>query len=91
MFCSENYHIIGYGDEINERMYEDPEASYAWGGMNNEEEAGSVVRVVRVGPSFLSHPSAAQLLLSSIFAASVDNFLSCGLSQCSQQHIDQVN
>lgn len=90
MFCSENHHIIGYGNERYERMYQDPEASHAWG-LNNEEETGSAIRVVRVGPSFPSHPTAAQLFLSSIFAASVDNFLSRRPSQCSQQHIDHVN
>ncbi|XP_053173942.1 uncharacterized protein LOC128357603 [Scomber japonicus] len=70
-------------------MYQDPRASHAWG-TNNEKETGSAVGVVWVGPTFPSHPTAAQLLLSSIFAASVDNFLSRGPPQCSQQHIDQV-
>lgn len=50
MFCSENHHIIGYGNKRYERMYQDPEASHALG-LNNEEETGSAVRVVRVGPS----------------------------------------
>lgn len=57
MFCSENHHR-------NERTYQDPEASHAWG-LNNEETR-SAVRVVGVGPSSASHPTAAQLLLSSI-------------------------
>lgn len=78
------------GIKGNERMYQDPRASHAWG-LNNEEETGSAVRVGRVGPSSLCHPTAAQLFLSSIFAASVDNFLRRRPSQCSQQHIDQVN
>ncbi|XP_062283090.1 uncharacterized protein LOC133987661 [Scomber scombrus] len=69
-------------------MYQEPGASHAWG-TNNEEETGSAVGVVWVGPTFPSHPMAAQLLLSSIFAASVDNFHSRGPPQCSQQHIDQ--
>ncbi len=71
-------------------MYQVAEASHAWR-LNNEEEMGSAVRVVRVGPSVPSHNTAAQLFLSSIFAASVDNFLSRRPFQCSQQHIDQLN
>lgn len=77
MFCSGNHHIIGYENKRYERVYQDHVPFHAWG-VNNEEEAGSAARVVRVRPSFLSHPTAAQLLLSSIFAASVDNFLSHG-------------
>lgn len=57
-------------------MYQDPAASHAsgWGGgcggLNNEQETGSAVGVVRVGPSSLSRPMAAQLLLSSICSLS---------------------
>lgn len=40
------------------------------GGLHNEEETGSAVRVVRVGPSSPSRPTAAQLLLSSICSLS---------------------
>lgn len=76
MFCSENHHIIGYENKRNERMYQDPAASHTsgWGGgcggLNNEQETGSAVGVVRVGPSSLSRPMAAQLLLSSICSLS---------------------
>lgn len=54
-------------------------------GLNNEGKTGSSDGVVGHGPSVPSHHTAAQLLLSSIVAASVDNSLSRGPSQRSQQ------
>lgn len=84
MFCSKN-HVIGYGNKKCERMYQDPAASLASGADNNEGKTGSSDGVVGHGPSVPSHHTAAQLLLSSIVAASVDNSLSRGPSQRSQQ------
>lgn len=43
-----------------------------------------------MNPQSLPNPWAAEQLLSSIFAASLDNFFSCGPFQCSQ-HISWIN